>query len=165
MEEWKTIEEYPEYEVSNLGRVRSLYYRKKTKTPNLQLLKPALGSHGYYVVNIRQKTYCVHRLVAETFLPNPDNLPCIDHKDRDRTNNLVSNLHWVSYSENLCNKKTKSGHHHIHISPYGKFVVRFCQLNICKNFETLDEAIKARDEILISLNQSYTDISSPQDYQ
>jgi hypothetical protein len=156
MEEWKEIQELEGYEVSNLGKVRSLYYRKKTKTPNLQVLKPARGSHGYPVVNLKQKTYCVHRLVAEAFLPNPDNLPCIDHKDRDRTNNLVSNLHWVSYSENLCNKKTKSGHHHIHLTPYDKFAVRFSDLNICKNYNTLEEAINARDEILSSLNQSYS---------
>lgn len=80
MEEWKTIKEYPGYEVSNLGRVRSLYYRKKSETPNLQLRKLVLGSHGYLVVSLKQKAYCVHRLVAETFLPNPDNLPCVDRK-------------------------------------------------------------------------------------
>jgi len=148
MEEWKIITEYPEYEVSNFGRVRSLYYRKKSKTPNLQFLKPAIGSHGYAVVNIKQKVYCVHRLVAETFLPNLEMLPCVDHKDRDRTNNHISNLRWVSYSENLCNKKTRSGYHHIHIAPYGRFTVRFTELNICKNFGTLEEALLYRDSLL-----------------
>lgn len=165
MEIWKDIKDYPDYEVSTLGRIRSLYYRKKTKMPNLQLLKPVIGSHGYLVVNIKQKVLCVHRLIAETFLPNPLGLPCVDHKDRNRVNNHVSNLHWVSFSDNLCNKKTKSGYHHIHLTPYNKYSVRFSELNICKNFSTLEEAIKARDEIFTLLNQSYNDTSCPQDYQ
>lgn len=157
MEEWRQVKDHPNYEVSNLGRVRSLYYRKKTKTPNLQIRKINIGSHGYPVVSLDGNVYCIHRLLAEAFLPNPDNLPCIDHKDRDKTNNIISNLHWVSYSENLCNKKTKSGYHHIHISPYGRFTVRFHQLGICKNFLSLEEAILARDEVINSLNQSYND--------
>ena len=165
MEEWKTIKDYPDYEVSSLGRVRSLYYRKKTKTPNLQILKLSIGNHGYPVVNLKQKVHCVHRLVAEAFLPNPDNLPCVDHKDRDRTNNHISNLHWVTFSENLCNKTTKTGHHHIHLSPYKRYVVRFGELNLCKTFLTLEEAIHARDAILTTHVQSYNDRSSPNDYR
>lgn len=156
MEEWRAVKEFPEYEVSNLGRVKSLYYRKKTKTSNPQVLKPSIGTHGYPVVNIRQKVYCVHRLVAESFIPNPECLPCVDHIDRDRTNNHISNLRWVSFSENLCNKTTKTGYHHIHKAPYGRFTVRFSDYNYCKNYKSLEEAIFARDAFMSSLNQSYS---------
>lgn len=58
---------------------------------------------GYRYVNINRKSYLVHRLVAEAFLPNESNLPCVDHINRDRTDNKVSNLRWVSYHENNMN--------------------------------------------------------------
>ena len=88
MEEiWKTIEIAPNYEVSNLGRVRN---RKGL------ILKPST-SHGYYHVvlmnNKKRISRNVHRLVAEAFIPNPNNYLCIIHKDECRTNNAVDNIH------------------------------------------------------------------------
>lgn len=62
-------------------------------------------SHGYRRVCIKCKTYYVHRLVAETFIPNPENKPAIDHIDRNRDNNDVSNLRWVTIKENAYNQK------------------------------------------------------------
>ena len=62
-------------------------------------------SHGYRRVCIKCKTYLVHRLIAETFIPNPENKPCIDHIDRNRDNNDVSNLRWVTIKENAYNQK------------------------------------------------------------
>lgn len=53
-----------------------------------------------YVEKGKQKTFSVHRLVALTFIPNPDNLPCINHKDEDKTNNNADNLEWCSYYYN-----------------------------------------------------------------
>ena len=64
-----------------------------------------LMSNGYRRVCIKCKTYHVHRLIAETFIPNPDNKPCIDHIDRNRANNDVSNLRWVTTKENAYNQK------------------------------------------------------------
>ena len=65
------------------------------------------GFHGrYHQVKINKKCYLVHRLVAETFLDNPENKPFVDHIDRDRHNNNVSNLRWVTSSEN--NRNTKA---------------------------------------------------------
>lgn len=58
------------------------------------------GGLGYGMIKIRKKGYMVHRLVAETFLPNPDHKPVVNHKDLNRKNNDVSNLEWVTYSEN-----------------------------------------------------------------
>lgn len=59
---------------------------------------------GYKVITIAGKRYKVHKLVAETFLENPDNLPVIDHIDRNPSNNDVSNLRWASYKTNMLNK-------------------------------------------------------------
>ena len=67
---------------------------------------------------IGRKTVRVHRLVAETFLANPDNLPCIDHKDRNKANNAISNLRWVTYKTNNNNtiRQINAATDHQHIS-------------------------------------------------
>ncbi len=65
-----------------------------------------LQPDGYYRVHIRHKMYKVHRLVAETFIPNPDNKPLVDHIDRNPGNNNVENLRWVTHRENMYNTKT-----------------------------------------------------------
>jgi len=96
IENWLNVAGYP-YQVSNLGNVRS----KKTN----KLLKPYLTNRGYLTVgfwtNGKKKRISVHRLVASAFLPNPDNLPQVNHIDCNKTNNCVSNLEWVSGSTNI----------------------------------------------------------------
>ena len=67
--------------------------------------KGVADGRGYYRIGYNSKTYSVHRLVAETFLENPDMKKYIDHIDRDKTNNDVSNLRWVTSQENLYNRK------------------------------------------------------------
>ena len=99
MEEWKDIPGYAGlYQVSNLGRVKSLRFNKE------RIMK-STNSHGYQSIelcvnNVRFITG-VHRLVAMAFLPNPQNLPEVNHKDRNRSNNCVDNLEWVTQSENV----------------------------------------------------------------
>ena len=101
------------YKVSNLGKILSLNYRRTGKA---KLRKPGTNTDGYLQVqlskNKERKNCYVHRLVAETFLPNPDNLPEVNHKDEDKTNNFVflnedgtvnkkkSNLEWKTPKEN-----------------------------------------------------------------
>jgi len=89
IEEWKDIPGYEGlYEVSNLGRVRR----------NGKILKPSKNRYGYFQLVLSKdgtkRTFTIHRLVAYAFINNPDNLPCINHKDEDKTNNAVNNLEW-----------------------------------------------------------------------
>lgn len=103
MEEiWRDIHEYEGlYQVSNLGKIKSLNYNHTKKEKILVL---ANSSTGYKVTVLsksgKTKTINVHRLVAEAFIPNPNNLPCINHKDGNKINNCFDNLEWCTYSHN-----------------------------------------------------------------
>ena len=97
MEEvWKSIFDYSNYKISNLGRIRSL---KKYK-----ILKQSTNRFGYKSVSLHKfgtsKTFAIHRLVAKAFIPNPNNYPCVNHKDENPSNNCVSNLEWCTYQYN-----------------------------------------------------------------
>lgn len=102
-EEWRDIVGYEGlYQVSNLGRIKSL---GNDKTKKEKILKPQLYKNGYYRIwlykNGNKKRYLVHRLVALAFIPNSNNLPCVNHKDEDKSNNSVENLEWCSVSYNI----------------------------------------------------------------
>lgn len=74
------------------------------------ILKPQLNGKGYLRVCIGKKLYFVHRLVAEKYIPNPNNLPQVNHKDGNKLNNCVDNLEWVSNQQNR-NHAMKNGLH------------------------------------------------------
>lgn len=102
-ESWKYIEGYEGlYKVSNKGRVKSLNYNKTKKE---KILKPDINSNGYLLVKLCKdktiKRFLVHRLVANAFLPNPNNLPCVNHKDENCENNNVENLEWCTHKYNI----------------------------------------------------------------
>lgn len=105
MEIWKQIEGYDNYMVSNLGRVKSLKFGKE------KVLKYGKDSGGYLTICLckdgKVKRFLIHRLIAKTFLPNPDNKPCIDHINTNRSDNRVNNLRWATYKDNSNNPITK----------------------------------------------------------
>jgi len=102
MEHWKDIKGYEgRYQVSDKGRVRSLPCKSSTKYYGAKVLAQFIGSgHGYMIVNLSRKTHYVHRLVAEAFIDNPNNYPCINHRDENKRNNNVGNLEWCTYAYN-----------------------------------------------------------------
>lgn len=93
---WVSVKGYDGlYQVSNLGRIRRIHGK---------VLSPKPGKLGYKIVALHMngyaKKYLVHRLVAEAFIPNTDNKPYVNHIDGDKSNNVVTNLEWVTPSEN-----------------------------------------------------------------
>lgn len=100
MEEFKDIKGYEgKYQISNFGRVKSLWFGKE------KILKPIEHSQGYLTVilykNRKIKTIKIHRLVAEAFISNPHNYPCVNHKDENPANNCVDNLEWCTQKYNV----------------------------------------------------------------
>lgn len=109
-EEWREIPGWGgRYQVSNLGRVKSIYRNGKSRvlSPNVNCRRGYLSVNLYD--NAREKRYYVHRLVATAFIPNPERFPQVNHKDENKANNNVANLEWCSnlYNHNYgtCNER------------------------------------------------------------
>lgn len=113
---WKDIPNYEGlYQVSNLGRVKSLArtiikYNALTKRNNEMIIEeriliPSKNKYGYYRISLnknnKRKTYPVHKLVADAFLENKDNLDTINHIDKNKLNNSLSNLEYMSRGDNV----------------------------------------------------------------
>lgn len=110
-EEWKDIEGYEGlYKVSSFGRIKSLYGGEE------RIMKQANHGHGYLMCaltkNGKLKSFTVHRLVAKAFIPNPSNLPQVNHIDENKENNRVDNLEWCDGKYNYF---------------YGNHVAQFCK--------------------------------------
>lgn len=104
---WKTViidgVENPRYKVSSLGRVMNMDFRGTGKP---RLCKLTADGQGYLQVGIDGVVKRVHRIVAETFIPNQQNKPCIDHINTVKTDNRVENLRWCTHHENNSNPLT-----------------------------------------------------------
>lgn len=106
---WRSIPEYPGYEINRLGQIR----RKSTGL----ILKPFDDGRGYLRVSLNGKNIKVHVLVARMFVPNPHGYPIIDHKRGNKHDNRASQLEWCTFSENtkrahrlgLCRRDKKKG--------------------------------------------------------
>jgi hypothetical protein len=121
MEIWKKIEAFDGYEVSNLGRVRRWHrWQSKDGIVRFTMLKPnKLNKKNYWLIRLskdgKQYGRMIHRLVADAFLPNPQNYPLVMHLDDNGFNNNVKNLKWGTVSQNtksaweagLIHKRTK----------------------------------------------------------
>ena len=103
MTKWKKIPGFDRYEVSEMGEVRTTR-RSMTGGHEPQVLKPNISKKGYVKYNLCQnskyKTLLGHRLVAEAFIPNPENKPCVDHINFDKSDNRAENLRWCTVTEN-----------------------------------------------------------------
>jgi hypothetical protein len=157
IEKWKVIEITPNYSISNLGRI------KNNKTN--RILKPK-KVRGYEYVCLRKdnKNLCkqVHRLVAKAFIPNPENKPCVNHKDYNRGNNCINNLEWVSNSENQLWSRTRISKGRSK-NPYpnicqnkGGYVFQMRngkEKRIRKWFKTLEEAVEFKNCYVAKMNE------------
>ena len=152
MEEWKESS-HVNYEVSNQGRIRN----RSTE----RIMKPYLDPHGYYSFRlannkVQTKKY-LHRLVAEAFIENPENLKLVDHINRDRLDNRIENLRWTSSTGNLLNT-SRHGTEMYGITwcvKRNSYQVHFKRNNKQKGFgyfRTIEEAKTRRDEVLICIN-------------
>ena len=151
MEEWKNVIGYEGlYEVSNIGNVRSVIRNKL-----LRLSKTKGYIQVYLYKNGIRTGLKVHRLVAQAFIPNPDNLPQVNHKDEDKTNNSVENLEWcnakynVNYghrTENIINTKVKNGYCDPDFIGFGlnekEYMKQYNRIYYEKNIEKLNERSK-----------------------
>ena len=120
MEEiWKTIEDYPNYMISNMGQIKSLNFNRTGKEQIMKIYTDNKTGYNYVILckENKKKRMSIHRLVAQAFIPNPDNKPCIDHINANRTDNRVENLRWVTHRENQ--------HNHLSILNHSKAVLGY----------------------------------------
>lgn len=146
---WKAFTD--DHEISTEGEIRN---------KRGMILKQHLHKgRGYLqlvltIDGVKKNAIYPHRLVAIAFLPNPDNLPEVDHINRDRTDNRVENLRWVTHRENCFNKdcraESKSKEKNINLRANGKYVVQI-QVDGKRKYigvyDTLEEAVKARNAL------------------
>ena len=161
MEEYRVIEGFENYEVSNLGNVRN-------KT-SMRILKNNPNSRGYYIIDLyRNKirsSKMIHRLVANEFIGNPNNKACVDHIDGNKLNNFFSNLRWASTTENCRNTKLKCTNttgvkgvtqHKVTNKWHATIQINGIKVHI-GSFDTIEQAKQARQ---IRANEAFGDYTN-----
>ena len=116
-EYWIEVKGHPRYMVSTLGRVKCLNWKRTGKE---RICRSNDNGIGYLLVKIDGVLKCVHRLVLESFIPNPQNKPCVDHINTIRNDNRVENLRWTTQREN-CNNPLSIKHLSECAAMLGKF--------------------------------------------
>lgn len=172
-EVWKPISGYEDiYEVSNLGRVKSLKKRiggrrKPITVIREHIMTPNDNGNGYLVVSLmkdgKRKNHYVHRLVAEAFCNRGIGSDFVDHKDHNRSNNVASNLEWVTVKENIARSSCLMKHPKLSCKPtstWEKYITRRVRgknsyfrvavkaLGIDRTFCDLQSAICFRNEVV-----------------
>lgn len=152
MEQWKVIDEFNNYAVSDTGKIKNLTTGR--------ILKPRCDRYGYFTIMLRNNgvPYCkfIHRLVAVAFLDNPQNKEQVNHKDYNTLNNNVNNLEWTTPKENArhsaCNHTKRLGYNNKTGEVYiywndikQRYLVRLRMIHHQKQFRTLSEAVAYRD--------------------
>lgn len=160
MEEWKVCEEHTNYSVSNLGNV------KNNKTG--RILARRINSGYDYLCFPEGKQYLTHRLVATAFIPNPDNLPNIDHIDRNPYNNRLENLRWITQSNNIRNyskasnktSKYKGVGFHKGNKKFRAFITFEGKSKTIGYFKTEEEGARAYNDFILSHSlEEYTPLN------
>jgi hypothetical protein len=109
-EKWVNIPNEEYYQISSFGRIRSLDrdmpHNSKSRlgvyiTRKGKILATTITNKGYETIMIKKKSYKIHRLVAQAFIPNPENKPQVNHLDGNKLNNNISNLEWATNSDNI----------------------------------------------------------------
>ena len=148
IELWKPINNFEsKYEISNMGRIKNI------KTNHILKMTNQYGDYFRIILydDFKKKSCYIHRLVAETFIPNPNNYPCINHKDLSKQNNCVDNLEWCSYAYNtkdaiLKGANTMSGFNKYNKNKfknkYGKLYQYDKEMNLLCIYNSLNEANK-----------------------
>lgn len=165
-EQWKPVlETNGAYLISNYGHVVSTIFRNNiVEKPMIRAISPTDNGKGYKIVGLisdgKRKNFYVHRLVAEYFVQNPNDYKYVNHIDYNKENNHYSNLEWCTQKQNVrhsshkmrhekkTNKLTNTGIKYISKTKYNTFKVCLSHKGICKNFKTLDEAIKFKEMII-----------------
>jgi hypothetical protein len=159
MEEiYKSIDGY-DYEVSNIGNVRNKH--------TCRILKQTINNHGYNSISLYKnkikKTFEIHRIVANAFIENTDNKPCVDHIDNNKLNNIVSNLRFATIKENNRNtrisKRNTSGIKGVSFSKCNNKWESYIYIDGIKKglgyFNNIDDAKKARVDAVNRLFGDY----------
>ena len=155
MEEWKTINDYESlYVINKNGDIKTT----KRQGTNERILKPCVGKNGYKAVSLckngKQTTYTIHSLLGKHFLENKDkdNNIIIDHIDRNRLNNELSNLRWASYSLNSenknCNGCISKTIERYKETIYTYYRVSYRKIKSGKRFKTEEEAVIYLNELI-----------------
>ena len=170
IEIWKDIENYEGfYQVSDCGNVKSLerdVYRQNGTFhyhAGGKILVQNLDKYGYMRVSLhlngKIKTIFVHRLVAEAFIPNPENKPQVNHKDEVKTNNVVENLEWCTASYNVNfgtrNERSVQNRRYPKLGNHPRAKAIFCE-ELNKEFDCITSAGKELGIGRTSINQACT---------
>ena len=143
IEIWKPVVGYEGlYEVSNLGKVKAIKWHRGEEEKEM---KPYTTYKGYLRLRLTKngkgKQFQIHRLVAEAFIPNPENKPYIDHINTDRTDNRVENLRWVTNKENCNNPISKQNYSKSNKDKTAVPILQFDKnMNFIKKWESMTDA-------------------------